>query len=279
MEGESITSTRKIEDIISNERNQEILRRLKDNDPEFDHLWIAASGRHDNIFCPTNGEELGWLGYYIGKNTTLNELFVFAVPPLCDAGFEDFRREMGRNKSIRSIQFSNQVEGRVFRMLDSFFSNNTNLTKFVVEECELDFDGARQLSLSIGRCNNSLKTITIMSYTGVYGQLANIITSLSMHPQLEHLVLSCMDIDDRSECTALAPLLRNTTKQLQTLDLSINNIDDEGVESLTGAISGSKLVELNLNANHQSNNHNQRMEDTFDPVGNAGLQLGETNYL
>ena len=81
----------------------------------------------------------------------MNELFVFAVPPVCDAGFEDFRREMGRNKSIRSIQFSNQVEGRVFRMLDSFFSNNTNLTKFVVEECELDFDRARQLSLLLFR--------------------------------------------------------------------------------------------------------------------------------
>ena len=270
MEGESITSTRKIEDITSNERNQEILRRLKDNDPEFDHLWIAASGRHNNIFCPTNGEELGWLGYYIGKNTTLNKLFVSSsLPPVCDAGSEDFGREMGRNKSIRSIQFSNRVDARVFALFDEFFKNNDNLTEFEVEECELDYDGARQLSLSIGRCNNSLKTVTITSYTGIHGQLANIITSLHMHPQLEHLVLSCMDIDDRSECTALAPLLRNTTKQLQTLDLSINNIDDEGVESLTGAISGSKLVELNLNANHQSNNHNQRMEDTFDPVGNA----------
>ena len=248
---DALATTIKIEDISSNVRNQNILRQLKDNDPTFDKLWICNQDQIDDEFdfCPTNGEELGWLGYYIGKNTTLNELFVFAVPPVCDAGFEDFRREMGRNKSIRSIQFSNQVEGRVFRMLDSFFSNNTNLTKFVVEECELDFDGARQLSLSIGRCNNSLKTITIMSYTGVYGQLANIITSLSMHPQLEHLVLSCMDIDGISECTALATLLQNTTKQLQTLNLQINRIKDEGIEALTHAISRSQLVELDLHAN------------------------------
>ena len=53
----------------------------------------------------------------------------------------------------------------------------------------------------------------------------------------------------RNECTALATLLRNTTIQLQILDLYGNDIDDEGVGALTGAISGSQLVELFLTRN------------------------------
>ena len=53
----------------------------------------------------------------------------------------------------------------------------------------------------------------------------------------------------RNECTALATLLRNTTIQLQILDLYGNDIDDEGVEALTCAISECQLVELFLTGN------------------------------
>ena len=70
---DALATTIKIEDISSNVRNQNILRQLKDNDPTFDKLWICNQDQIDDEFdfCPTNGEELGWLGYYIGKNITL----------------------------------------------------------------------------------------------------------------------------------------------------------------------------------------------------------------
>ena len=78
--------------------------------------------------------------------------------------------------------------------------------------------------------------------------MVDIILALSTHPQLEYLELSCMDIG-RNECATLATLLSNTTKQLQTLDLDGNNIDDEGIEALTHAISGSNLQELDIQYN------------------------------
>ena len=53
----------------------------------------------------------------------------------------------------------------------------------------------------------------------------------------------------RNECSALATLLSNTTQQLKKLKLWGNNVDDEGVESLTGAISGSKLHRFDLSNN------------------------------
>ena len=96
--------------------------------------------------------------------------------------------------------------------------------------------------------NTSLKRIKLTDNEIGDGQLVDIILALSMHPQLEHLELSCMNIG-RSECTALATLLRNTTKRLQTLNLLGNNIDDEGIEALTGAISGSKLQVVDLSYN------------------------------
>ena len=78
--------------------------------------------------------------------------------------------------------------------------------------------------------------------------MVEIIVALSMHPQLEELRLPGMGIG-RNECTALATLLRNTTKQLQTLNLSNNNIDDEAIEVLVHSIGASELRYLILIGN------------------------------
>ena len=249
---DALASTIQFKNITSDEQNQNILRRLKHNDPRFDKLWICNQDQiHDEFdFWPTNGKELGWLGYFIGGNTTLQRLTICStLPPSCDNGIEDFRRGLARNKSIRKIFFwYHRLDRQIFHMLDLFFKNtDNNLSEIEVEECELGAEGSRLLS-SMLRASKSLQT-AILSNNGVGDdQLVDIIASLSMHPQLEYLVLTYMSIG-RSECSALATLLSNTTKQLQTLDLDGNNIDDEGIEALTHAISGSNLQVLDLSRN------------------------------
>ena len=60
---DALASTIKIEDITSDELNQNILRRLKDNDPSFDELWICSPEQvtDEFSFCPDNGEDWdGW---------------------------------------------------------------------------------------------------------------------------------------------------------------------------------------------------------------------------
>ena len=129
---DELASTINIEDISSDELNQEILRRLKDNDPSFDELWICSPEQVTDMFsfCPDNWKELGWLGYFIGRNTFVNELHLgLTPPPSYSSGFEGFRRGMGRNKSIQKIGFNlHRLEGRVIELLDQFFNNNNNLT-------------------------------------------------------------------------------------------------------------------------------------------------------
>ena len=257
---DALAGTMNIEDISSNEDNQEILRRLKENDPTFTNLCICNQNQIEDEFefcpnkfdfCPTNGEELGWLGYFLGKSTTLDKLYISSTPsPSCNAGVEDFRRGLGRNRSIRSVSFyrHGRLDGQIFHMLDLFFKNiDNNLSEIDVDRCFLGAEGSRLLSSMLRACK-SLQTVIL--YNNVMdGQLVDIILALSMHPQLECLDLSCMDIG-RNECTALSTLLSNTTKQLQTLGLYDNNIDDEGVEALTHAISCSNLQVLTLACNY-----------------------------
>ena len=112
---DALAGTMNIEDISSNDDNQEILRRLKENDPTFTNLCICNQNQIEDEFefcpnkfdfCPTNGEELGWLGYFMGGNTTLQRLTIWStLPPSCNAGVEDFRRGLGRNRSIRKLSF------------------------------------------------------------------------------------------------------------------------------------------------------------------------------
>ena len=82
--------------------------------------------------------------------------------------------------------------------------------------------------------------------------MVDVIVAISMHPQLEHLDLSSNGTDiGRNECTALATLLRCTTSELRTLNLGLNNIDDEGVEVLVDALANvsNKLQQLVLRQN------------------------------
>ena len=134
---DELASTINIEDISSDELNRDILRGLKDNDPDLGYLFICSPEQVTNeidvdefSFCPDNWKELGWLGYYLGKNTTVIELHFYETPPpSCSSGFEGFRRGLGRNKSIQKIAFHlDRLEGRVIELLDQFFQNNNNLT-------------------------------------------------------------------------------------------------------------------------------------------------------
>ena len=200
------------------------------------------------------GDDIGWLGYYIGQCTNLHEL------KLCygNDDIKNFYREMRCNKLIQKIYFNggcciiNPVEEEV----KCFFQNNHNLTTIYMVDCRMNAEGARQLTLALGGCSKSLKQISIIGTDwyeldgsdGDIPQLANVITAIGNHTQLEELDLHNNGIG-REESTALATTVRCTT-QLKTLNLDMNNIDDEGVEALVDSLSnGNQLQDLNLSSN------------------------------
>ena len=156
---DALSSTIKFEDITSSKSNQDILRRLKQND--IDTLFICnenTTTEDDRDYIPFNDEnDMGWLGYFIGNSTSLKE-FYFVTQDIHD--LETLCGGMHNNRSIMNICFNNcinRLNGNIFGMLDQFFKNNHKLTKFVVEDCELGSEGVRHLSLALGSCNKSLK--------------------------------------------------------------------------------------------------------------------------
>ena len=130
--------TIKIEDITTDFTNRDILRRLKENDPEFDDLVVVSRRNYDddiNEYCPEDPRSLGWLGYSIGENTKLQGLQLRLNPLRYfhnRAVIEDFFRGVNCNRSIQKIHFHNTdlSGGDIFQSLRPFLENNDNISNF-----------------------------------------------------------------------------------------------------------------------------------------------------
>ena len=138
--------------------------------------------------------------------------------------------------------------GELFQSLLPFFENNSNLCKLVVQDCQFGPVCAHQLSLAVRGCNKSLKVVTLTEIDTGGDAFAEIIEALAERPQLEELYLERMNAG-RNDCTALVNLLRSTATELHTLDLRNNDIDDEGVIALVGALTNRNLCVLDLSSN------------------------------
>ena len=70
----------KPEDITSDEYDAEILHKLRDNDPDFRWIFLTDVGGgfsedNDNFIMGVD-DDLGWLGYLIGRNSQLKHLTI-----------------------------------------------------------------------------------------------------------------------------------------------------------------------------------------------------------
>ena len=158
---------------------------------------------------------------------------------------------MNSNRSIQKICFNSMVQlgGEIFQSLRPFFENNNNLSELAVRRCEFGAGCARQFSSALRACNKSLKLVRFYGNQMGGERLVDIIEAMSAHPQLEQLQLPSMNIG-RNESAAIASLLSHTAAELHTLDLGHNDIDDEGVEILVGALTNCRLRNLFLHCNH-----------------------------
>ena len=275
---DTLSNKMKFKRITSCKHNQKILRLLMDNNDKLQGLYVTNVDEDDEYddnerqYISGDSEEMGWLGYFLGKNTSLQE-FYFLRNEIHGAKFYS---GLSRNKSIRKIGFYgiDLSRGNLFQMVESFLKNNHNLIEFRVGDCELGTEDARQLSLALGSCNKSLKHFRLAESEIEDAQLADIILALSVHPQLEKLDLPGMSIR-RNECAALATLLRNTTKHLQHLNLRNNNIGDDGIEDLTYALAsggGSELKVLNLGSNPSITTKGWKIVSTLLEIPGSNLE-------
>jgi len=260
-----------IEDITSDEINRKILHKLKNNDPSFTSIRVCNPGGRfhelrqervdvrNNIYCPSGGDDLGWLGHFIGKNTHLTRIELANYTPSGEgAAFSrqditSFGRGFNSNKSIREIKFwnINLSEGEFFPLLAPFLSNNQSLIDMEMLDCTLSRECANHLALIIeSRVANSL-TVFVLENCGQIDDesFAAILRALSRHSRLKGLGLGD-NLFGRNSYSELATLLRGSFPSLYHLYLGNSTIDDEGINEMAMALTeNSTLTELVLSHN------------------------------
>lgn len=250
-------------DIVTNSNNRIVLRRIKRNsryDENNGVLYIQnvhdENGEECVDYVPEGANDMRWLGYFIGKNIYLQNLYLSAfTPPSSSGSFEEvltpFLMGVNNNRSITSLEFCSMdlFDGKLFSMLHPFFENSPALTELHINECTLGDDGWRLLALAIGSSKHkSLQKVSLRNYISDEGSV-DIITALSMHPNLQNLWWNGNRLGTKG-CKVLATLLRCSATQLKFLYLDNNEIDDEGIDAMVPALKdSSKLQTLYMNDN------------------------------
>jgi len=238
-----------IDDIAANDNNRIMLNRMKRNSEDDDYnqaIFIQDHYDNNGEYCedyvPEGTRDMGWLGYFVAKNEQLRELNFRCLRPPSGASFEEllkpFLMGVNNNRSIRELYFYDMdlLDGKIFTVLGPFFENSPTFTNLAIHECRLEDDGWRLLALAIGSSKNqSLKTVSLSRNNISDEAFADIITSMSMHPRIEEVHLNGNRLG-KNGCITLATLLKCSCTELKTLNLTNNEIDDEGIDALVPAL-------------------------------------------
>jgi len=212
------------EDITSCYRNAVIVQRIRWNDPTLTDLSVTAfdSSIGTNFLVDDDGDDdLEWLGYFIGENTKLRELFLSVDVP--GERVRELLKGVNRNRSIEYFVLNEYPEFRV-ALLSSFLTNNHNLKHIDLDDANIENDDVAELAKALGN-----------------------------QPQLKYLYLGQNHIG-RSGCVTLISQLvcakSWSAPHLYRLDLDNNEIDDAGVQILaTGLAHCTHLKALDLSEN------------------------------
>ena len=99
-----------VNDIAENSNNRIVLRRIKRNnvnDVESYYKSLYVQNEHDDDgedYCPEGADDMGWLGYFIGKNNHVQDLFFLNIDVDIDI-IKPFIMRVNSNNSISVLHF------------------------------------------------------------------------------------------------------------------------------------------------------------------------------
>eukprot|EP00984_Skeletonema_dohrnii_P016360 scaffold7259_cov77-Skeletonema_dohrnii-CCMP3373.AAC.2 len=270
-----------LEDITSSEDNAMILRRLRDGDDtlRYLHLTLGSEGWSNN-FDIGEGNDLGWLGYFIGKSECLHDLCIRNLPDR-EGGEQQihaFMEGIARNQSIRAltgVHLGDNVSEAFVRALGSLtqleelvygcnnlgpngFSSTLGtllesgvwkLKKLSLFDNDIGDDGVASLANGLRSIGSSLKEICLSDNSIGNEGLLTLMTGLESCTSLERLDLSYNDFSLAAVgLGSLSDWLQRDQMDLTNLALERCDIIDEGLQGLAeGAAKHCKFVDLSDN--------------------------------
>ena len=138
-----------LEDITSSKKNAEVLRKLRDNDQNWvdNALYIfeaneAEEAEDDDddheemVFSIREGDDLSWLGYFIGRNQSLDDLVIHFLPQERER-VDAFIEGVNYNRSLRQLSTQPHIDVGLHNLC-SLFRENNNLRSIHLHHSRLD---------------------------------------------------------------------------------------------------------------------------------------------
>eukprot|EP00984_Skeletonema_dohrnii_P025188 scaffold14297_cov113-Skeletonema_dohrnii-CCMP3373.AAC.6 len=268
-----------LETITSSEYNRQILQQLRDDDLSLmscrignkivNRITVSTVGRlyfgeRRRLFLIKEGDDLGWLGYFIGKSVKLHCLNIRELP--ADEGgqrMHAFVDGLARNQSIQRVEvnyFGDYGSTALLRALGNLsqleelsyngnylgpngcFALGTLLESGVCKLKELYLyrnnigdDGVASLASGLRSIGPSLNTLRLSNNSiGNEGLLA-LVTALESCTSLEDLDLSENNFSlATAGLRSLSHWLQSNQMDLKHLDFESCRINDEGLQALSG---------------------------------------------
>ena len=134
------------------------------------------------------------------------------------------------------------------KILEAYQENNCNLTKISISHAGLQNGGENLFAETLRRCTH-LQEVSLFNSNINDVQLSLFIEAIRGYRSLEQLSLFGNSIG-RAGCEAIAALLRDPNYNLRSLDLSGNDVHNDGVTTLANSLtSNTKLKNLYLAGN------------------------------
>jgi len=244
-----------LEDITSSEHNANILRQLRDGYLGWtEGLYIIDSEYDGDIdeFIVGAGDDLGWLGYFIGRSEVLEALVVDYLPEEGER-MDALMRGITHNQSITELSIRTDIGDQGFENLGRFLRSENALSHINFQYFHVDTECGHNIAMALEQCrHDSLRSFELDNSNINEEGFAEIAATLRTQSQLEKMHLRHNNIG-RDGCMALGNLLRRwQSSNLKCLTLSNNNINDLGLEALVEGITHFRnLQNLYLSDNDQ----------------------------
>lgn len=224
-----------LDDITSSDHNANLLMMLRDGDPDWNGKFFLLNEEIDgdsDEFIVDDGDDMGWLGYFLGSSEHVVEFGMRFFPEGKDE-MEAFMVGLKHNASLRELYISTDLGREGYESLGYMLRNNDNLGSICLHEFVIGLDSARGIASMLGQeqCKSLKHLFFVQNDLSAMG-LAHIVTALKEQPQLEELKV-CGNNLDSNGCMALGCAFQSWEgASLKYLHLCHNNIDDDGLESL-----------------------------------------------
>mmetsp|Transcript_18251 Transcript_18251/g.28010 ORF Transcript_18251/g.28010 Transcript_18251/m.28010 type:complete len:694 (+) Transcript_18251:49-2130(+) len=234
--------------ITSSKKNAEILRRLRDDTwDEKEDLFIADYDSDcGEYFCSEEGDDWGWLGYFIGKNKQIRGLNLHCLPEEEDE-VDAFMEGLCRDQSIERLDIRRcEID---FSSLSPFIVNNGNLKDLRL--FHVDIFCAHSLAMALSQRQH--KSLTKFCFSGnnlSNDALEEISAALTGYPYLETFNVSENVLVGANGCESLGAIIRSSALRLEQVSLCGNDFDDNGLQTLTAALTNAATLQrLSLSSN------------------------------